>query len=201
MQAYAKRLAAVEGELARVWARQDAGVACDEGAITAAVLDGSNEEAFAAVWDAARAGASAERIARALVVAGAERVLRFDDAHERDPSIAEAWLWATHRFTFASAVRNAVLRFRSPEALRLLVHAVMFIHSGRRMDLAPEARFQVDGESASIEGVVAAIDARDPLAAVRRGLGFLAARGARFRSPRRCVFSLRPSWSAASRLP
>jgi nitrite reductase/ring-hydroxylating ferredoxin subunit len=178
MAAYMRRLEQVLPELESVWSRADPGAAVDSAALQRAVLDGSNEEAFQAVWSALAAGVPAARVAEALVLAAAERLLRFDDAHERDPGVAENWLWATHRFTFASAVRNALERFDHPDALRFLFQAVMFIHSGRGMDLTPAERFERAEEDADLDSVLAAVSAREPRAAVCRGLGYLAAGGA-----------------------
>lgn len=150
MRSYSRRLDEIEGELESLWAsaRQDAAVPFDTVACRDAVLDaGSPDEAFEAVLEPLRRGVSAAVIARSLVGAGAHRLLRFDIAHEQNPDVAENWLWATHRFTTASAIRNAVERFDDPAALRFLFHGVMFIHSGRRMDLEVEERVAVDGST------------------------------------------------------
>ena len=142
-------------------------------AVTRAVLDGSIGEAFDAVWDACRAGVPAPRIARALVVAGARRLQRFDPAIDADPTVAENWLWATHRFTFASAVRNATERLDSPDALRFLFQAVAFIHSGHRMDTAPAERLEPKPEAMTVAEIVGAIGHKDARRAVSGTLGLM----------------------------
>ena len=84
-----------------------------------------------------------------MVIAGAKRLLRFDVALDADPTVAENWLYATHRITFASAVRQALTQFDDPRRLRFLFHAVAFIHSGRKMDLATDARPSTDPSDAA----------------------------------------------------
>ncbi|MDA1263941.1 MAG: hypothetical protein O2816_02540, partial [Planctomycetota bacterium] len=71
--------------------------------------------------------------------------------------VAENWLWATHRFTFAAAVRAAVDTWPDPDRRRLLGLVVMFLHTGRAMDLPVEERPSLAGEPG------------DPLEAVGRG--------------------------------
>ena len=96
MKPYARRLKEVEGELAGVRERARENAPFDPVAARDAVLDGTNAEAFDAVWEPLRAGVPAAVIVAALVGAAAHRLLRFDPRHERDASVAENWLWATH---------------------------------------------------------------------------------------------------------
>jgi nitrite reductase/ring-hydroxylating ferredoxin subunit len=133
-----------------------------------AALDGSSEEAVLALSRALRSGIDPERIAVALVSAAAERLFRFDLEVDRDPNVQEGWLWVTHRLTFASAARLALRDHRSPEALWLLVQTLAFTHTGRGMDAPPARRFEVIPEPASVEDVIAAILAKDPVRAVGR---------------------------------
>ena len=175
MRSFSERLGEREHELDALYARATRDAVVDPTQLRDTVLDGSPAEAFDILWEALGRGASPGSLARALVGAGAHRLLRFDDRLDRDPLIAESWLWATHRFTFASAVRNAVERFRSPDALRFLVQAVAFINTGRRMDLPAERRAVIEPVEATAAEVVAAIGERDPRAAQARALGFLRA--------------------------
>ena len=161
LSGYTKRLKEIEPRLAEVHARADDGAEFDPESVTRAVLDGSIGEAFDAVWNACLSGVPAPRIARALVVAAAGRLLRFDLAIDADPGVTEGWLWATHRFTFASAVRNATERHDGPDALRFLFQAVAFIHSGHRMDADPTARVAPRSEGMPVEEIVAAIAGKD----------------------------------------
>jgi len=177
MRAHAERLRAVEGELAGVAARAREGTPFDPVAARDAVLDGRSEDAFDAVWDALTAGVPAREVARALVGAAACRLYRFDAAIDRDPGVAETWLWATHRFTFASAVRNAVERFPAgtggADTLRFLFQAAAFVHTGRPMDAAPAQRHAPRPAAASAADVTAAVAAREPELAVDRAAGYL----------------------------
>ena len=192
MKGYFERFAPYEERLAELW--EKAGTAPDfaTDGLRDAVLDGSLDEAFGALVEALEAGASARALARALVVAAAQRLYRFDLAIEPDPDVSETWLWATHRFTFASAVRNAIERFDSPDALRFLLQAVAFVHSGRGMDAPAAERLPVTpmdltaGEileavvsrdtGRAVAGVAAAVDDPTVLAELRTGLEDLSLR-------------------------
>jgi hypothetical protein len=173
MRSYFRRLEEVESELPALYAsmRPDSPFDCTE--LRRATVNGSVDEAFGALLSALRAGVPAERIARALVSAAAERLLRFDIEVDANPDIQEGWLWATHRFTFAAAVRNAVLRYRSPHALRLLVQALAFTHSGKGMDVPPERRFDGKALPASVEDIIAAIGAKQAAEALAKTAGYL----------------------------
>lgn len=131
-----------------------------------AVLDAPRADgAMDALLGALRAGVPHAMLARELVVAAAERLLRFDPALDARGDVAENWLFATHRLTFASAVRNAVERWPDPGRARLLAQAVAFLHTGRPMDLAE--RPATDPEPGD---PLEAVRAGDPEAAVRRAL-------------------------------
>jgi len=136
MGRYSRRLAALDHELPTLFAAVNADVTWDGSALRMGVLDGSAAEALDALEHALRQGVPPRRIARELVVAAAHRLLRFKVALDSDTSCAEGWLWATHRFTFAAAVRQAVEALAAPAALRFLFHAVAFVHSGQPMDEA-----------------------------------------------------------------
>ncbi len=179
MEGYSRRLTEIAHELPDVHATRDEAraAAFDRSALRDAVLDGASiASAFDAVWNPLRGGVAPQAVAAALVEAAAHRLWRFDTEVDRDPSVAEGWLWATHRFTFASAVRNAVERFDSPDALRLIFHAAAFLHTGRRMDRA-EFELGAAASPASVDDVLAAVRARDAEAAVARARGFLATGG------------------------
>lgn len=139
-------------------------------ALVAAVLDGTIDEAFDALTGGLRSGLTRRDAARALVAAAAHRLLRFDVALDANPEVAENWLWATHRFTFASAVRNAVERFDSPLAVRFLYQSMAWTHQGRAMDLAPEDRVATDPRSVDVDGILEAVADRD----VERAVGGVA---------------------------
>jgi hypothetical protein len=174
LRGWFSRLAKVEDRLAGIQVRPEAEF--DPIAFRNVVLEGRPGPSFDAVWGAIEAGVPAPTIARACVGAAAHRLLRFDLAVDRDPTVAETWLWATHRMTFAGAVRNAVERWDSPRALRLLVQTVAFTASGHKMDAPEQDRVDVTPAGAGdVAAVVAAIEARDAVTAVAETAAYLVA--------------------------
>ncbi len=141
-------------------ARDDA--ALDEAGLRGAALDGTAAEACDALWSALEGGAAAPRVARVLVLAAAERLLRFDLAVEFDGDVAEGWLWATHRLTFASAVREVADAWNDPDVLRFLLQAVAFVNSGRGMDAPPDRRPAGGTTRGTVEQLRAALSGRRP---------------------------------------
>lgn len=166
MSGYFRRFAEYEPRLAELWERAGTDRDFDACELRDAALDGNLDQAFAALMAAFEAGAEPRELARALVSAAAQRLFRYDLEIDPDPDIAENWLWATHRFTFASAVRNAVERFDSPDALRFLVQALAFVHSGAAMDAPPERRLAIEPLASSPTEILMAVAGRDAAAAV-----------------------------------
>lgn len=187
MRSYFKRFDAVADELYTAYGKDRPDAPFDVEPFCHLALEGTVDEACEALFSALRSGVSPERIAVALVRVASERLFRFDLDIERSLSIAENWLWATHRLTFASATRNAVVRHRTPKSLRLLVQSLAFAHTGRKMDAPVERRFSLAGEPASAEAIVAALASKNPESAVRRILGYLEA-SADIGDLRRAVF-------------
>jgi len=144
-----EQLAQIEPELpalaAASW-RADA-PATDRDTLCAAILGGERAGWMNLLRAELRRGVDPMSIADGLVLAASERLLRFDVAVDRDPTVQEGWLDITHRLTFASAVRDALRRRQDPLLLRLLVHAAHFIHSAAPLDLAPDARFVLTGSA------------------------------------------------------
>ncbi|MFT7463648.1 MAG: nitrite reductase/ring-hydroxylating ferredoxin subunit [Pseudohongiellaceae bacterium] len=182
MGRYSRRLQAIEDDLPMLFAGVQAESLFDGKILRQAVLDGSATEALDALEESLRAGVSPQRIALELVAAGAHRLLRFDVSLDGDRSCAEGWLWASHRFTFAAAVRQAVELLPSPEVLRFLYQAVAFLHSGKPMDVAPGERLDAAAlqqlavtQQASTEDDLKALDAA--LAAKHAGAAVTAAQG------------------------
>jgi len=167
MARYSSRLEAVEDELPELFARGRDEIVIEGTVLRDAVLDGSAGEAIDALQSALCEGIAAPRIARELVAAAAHRLLRFDVSLDSDPDCVEGWLWATHRFTFAAAVRQAVEQLPTPDALRFLYQAVAFVHSGQPMDAEQAERVELDAGATTASGlptaddVVAAISTRD----------------------------------------
>lgn len=131
------------------------------------VLDGAIDPAMDAVTEALAAGVPSERIAAGLCVAAAERVLRFDDAIDRDPTNQETWLSVTHVQTFANAVRVAIER---GAPLELLYQAARMVQFTAVLDLPPERR---PDRSPSPGDLGEALLARDGWLAVRRAAAAL----------------------------
>lgn len=103
----------------------------------------------------------------ALSIAAATRLLRFDPAHDRDPTVAEGWLDLTHRLTFAHAVRLASARWPVD---RLARQAAQFIALARPLDGPAQP---IEPATATLDEVVAAVAAREPSLALRRAAGWL----------------------------
>ncbi|MEM9489040.1 MAG: hypothetical protein AAGC55_07845, partial [Myxococcota bacterium] len=151
-------------------------------ALIAAVVDGDLDQALAAVAGALDRGAEPSRIALALAVAAAHRMLRFDHRLELDDAISEGWLNVTHTLTHADAVRESVRRRPSAAALRGLFHSARFIQHLAVCDLPPDERLSLieppataDSASSGTPAVdltqaLASSDAPGAMAAVRRGL-------------------------------
>ncbi|MAB81187.1 MAG: hypothetical protein CMJ89_17720 [Planctomycetes bacterium] len=166
MSGYARRLGEIEDELPQAYRRRNDSAGFDPETVRDAVLDASTEEAFESVWRAIRDGVDPTTIAKALVGAAGRRFYRFDTRLDSDPLVAENWVWISHRLTFSSAVRNATLRFDSPDVLRLLFQAVMFLHSARAMDLEAGERTAVVARPSKPQEILAAIARRDCESAV-----------------------------------
>ncbi len=163
MQGYMTRFAEFETQQAQAWAPARTGPgnpALAEWVRTAA-LDGSLKDAVQRLTEALACGTSLEQLARALVSAAATRLLRFNVALDTDPSVAETWLWATHRLTFACAARLAVERMDDPRAVHFLLQSLAFTHSGRGMDLPPDERSEALAQPMELDEVLQAIGAQD----------------------------------------
>lgn len=178
LTAYFDHLEQVAPRFPELWRAADTSTTYDPGVVRDAVLDGRCGEALDALEGALSEGVAPRQIASAIISAAAQRLYRFDLAHETDPDVAENWLWATHRFTFASAVRVAIERWDSPDALRFLWQAVAFVHSGQPMD-APGAREQplpapVPAGHVDADAILAAITTKSPERAVALVRGWLA---------------------------
>ncbi len=174
MSAYSNFLREVEKELPAIAAGRNEAADFDAAAFRDSILEDKGPAACASLWSALKAGVAPTRIADALVGAGAHRLLRFDVPIDSDYDVAETWVWATHRMTFASAVRNAVERFDQPDAIRFLFQAVAFINSGRGMD-APVDRRAAEGlVKANLDDLLASIASKDADRAIQIARGLLA---------------------------
>lgn len=173
MHAYSSFLKDVESELEEVYAATDDDAQFDDQGFLTSILDDKGPRAGATLWAALKAGVAPKRIANTLVAAGAHRLLRFDVPLDASDEVAENWVWATHRLTFASAVRQTIERFEGADAIRFLFQAVAFINSGRAMDAPLELRAPESTLDASLEEVLNAIAAKDSALAVQAARGLL----------------------------
>ncbi|MFT7670639.1 MAG: nitrite reductase/ring-hydroxylating ferredoxin subunit [Planctomycetota bacterium] len=173
MRSYFDRFTTCGKELEDLWQAAGEDPQYDCRAITTATLDGTLDDAFHSVLMALESGASLAAIAQAIVLAAAERFYRFDVAIDADQDVSETWLWVTHRLTFASAVRVALERFQSPDAIRFLIQALAFVHTGKDMDALPQNRTRLEAREMSPAEVVAAIADKDAQGAVSGTLGLV----------------------------
>jgi nitrite reductase/ring-hydroxylating ferredoxin subunit len=170
MRALGRRLDRIRPELDALRADlvEPETVAWDRGAFVSAVLDAGAEGAVDAVERALRAGVAAEDIARALSLAAAERLLRFDERLARDTGVNEGWLDVTHLQTFATSVRHMLARIPDGSALALLFQSAAFIERAAPLDHDEGERPSIDPAEGSIEipDLIQALEARDPDRAV-----------------------------------
>jgi len=114
--------------------------AFDDRTLRATLLDGSTGGALEAVLSALEAQVPPARIAGAVAMAAAERMLRFDDRIEWDDSRDETWEDAIHPLVHAVAALRALVRWPSVATLRCLFHAAARVQGTKELDLPPERR-------------------------------------------------------------
>jgi len=142
LREHAARMGALDGRLAELYAAADPARAAtfDEAKFRAHLVDGAPEEAFKAMLLGAKAGVPRALLARSLVLAASERVLRFDPAHDANPHVQEGWLDVTRALRFVSAVRALRTLLPEPSWLRLLFDGARLVSSLKVLDLPPAAR-------------------------------------------------------------
>ncbi len=149
---------------------RDDAPAIDRPALVAALLDGTRDGWMEQLSGALEAGVDLDSVADALVLAASERLLRFDAGIDANPAIQEGWLDVTHRFTFASAVRDALRNpcmAGDPALPMLLLQAAFFIHAAAPLDRAEERRIPRATESS----IDVSADLERMKAAIRRQAG------------------------------
>lgn len=109
-----------------------------EAVLVREIGEGTAAACFAAVAAALTLGRW-DTVVNALVMAGAERMLRFDLRHDADPTVEEGWLDVTHRFTSANAARQAVAHWSHPDGARLLLSVAHFVNLAHPLDGPGEA--------------------------------------------------------------
>lgn len=148
----------------------------DDRAIRTTLLEGSASAAFEAVQGALSAGVPARRLGLAIVLAAAERALRFDDLVEWEDLSDGTWADALKPFAYAVAAMKAVDRWPSADTLRGLFFAAALVQSTR--DLESRRWRQVRSVAAApvvdeaLGAIVAAMRALRPSEAVGLARGF-----------------------------
>ncbi len=159
-----EQLARARPRFAELYAH-NLGRPCDPAAgeaLRVALVDGGREAMMTALITGLEQGVGIDNLCDALIVAGAERLLRFDPSIDADPTVQEGWLDVTHRLTFACAVATAVQRYHAPEVLALLFYAAQFIHMAQAVDLPPAGRVTATAvERVEIAQVVDAVARHD----------------------------------------
>ncbi|MEZ4237886.1 MAG: Rieske (2Fe-2S) protein [Myxococcota bacterium] len=141
------------------------GAVPDREAAVAALVGATPREAVEHVLGWLEAGVAVAALWDVVSLAAAERVLRFDVAHDLDPDLADAWLDVTHLLTFAAACRVAWARCPHPELVRLLLQGARLVARMRPLDGPRPPLDPADGD------LVAAIRAGDAAQAVRIAAG------------------------------
>ena len=121
-------------------------------------VDGSRTDALAGLAAALERGTDLGHLVDILSAAASERMLRFDVAHDRDPSVQEGWLDVTHLLTFVNALRHACARYREPGILRLFFYAVRFVNNARALDRAADPEPHVPAQSEKLAPATAGFD-------------------------------------------
>jgi nitrite reductase/ring-hydroxylating ferredoxin subunit len=175
----AKFLAGLDETLPRLArpAGDGAGATFDDRALRNVLLESTAVAALEAVQAALSAGVAPRRVALALVLAAAERALRFDDLAEWDDVGEASWSEALEPFCYAVAALRAVDRWRSPETLRPLFFAAAMVQSRKGQEspawraLRATAASPVPHEA--LGAVVAAMRALRPREGVALAKGLL----------------------------
>jgi hypothetical protein len=87
-----------------------------------------------------------ECVLDALSRAAAERWWRFDSTVDRDPSLVEGWLDATHPFTYVHALRAAHRRHQKPGFMKMVLFGVCFVNRGKPLDMPADRWMLVDAK-------------------------------------------------------
>lgn len=145
MRRYIKQVHEIETTLPALSEKQRAPrLIWDSARFRAAVLFGRNDDAFQAVHGALTSGVHADLIARELVLAASERLLRMDldweTSHDEKVWDEGGWLEITHLLTHANANRQLLRGGVTPEALRSLYHSAWFVNYQKRFDRTDGSR-------------------------------------------------------------
>ncbi len=141
---FRRRLEKTRPQFQSLWITPSPSPAANEAEFLETLLDGRREAAFDAITQALEDNHSIQEIVDLLVVAASERILRFDERIDADPTIQNGWLSVTHGLTYAHAVRCALQRLPEPEMLPMLYFAARIINATQSLDRPLEARFTLE---------------------------------------------------------
>jgi hypothetical protein len=115
-------------------------------------------QAVQAVIDALSSGAGVDAVARALVLGGAERMLRFDRRIEGRDDVQDNWLSVSHILTFAEALPRLLSRWSHPDGIRWLLMGARMVGHHRVLDGDDRAPEPVDWSDDRFRAALAARD-------------------------------------------
>jgi hypothetical protein len=136
------------------------------------LLDGTPEDAVAAVSGAVRSGVPVPHIIDAIASVAAARLGRFDIASDTDDSQDAGWLDVTHTLTYTNALRWAWSADPGPQVLRGVLHAAWFVQWTSKFDAKGEPAPVEPYPASGPDAVLAAIRKRDPDQAVALVKGY-----------------------------
>ncbi len=122
-----------EGGPERAFAARIQGRGGASAALVQAILSAAPGECFVAVAQALVEGRW-EEVLDSLVEAGAQRLWRFDPAHDGDPTVEEGWLDVTHRFTVPQAMAGIDQVWKHPMMTKIILMVGHFINLGKGLD-------------------------------------------------------------------
>jgi nitrite reductase/ring-hydroxylating ferredoxin subunit len=172
MRRFLREWEAAELDLEALLAAPRDGAAFDGAAYRSALLDGSPEDAFAALRGAMEQGVPVERLIDETSRSAAERFGRFDIDLDMDDTNEWGWLDVTHTLTYTDALRWAWSVDPSPDVLRGLFHAAWFVQWTGRLDAMGAGPEPPVHTTENAEDVSRAITDRDPDGAVALMRGY-----------------------------
>ena len=132
----------------------------------------SGPQAVSAVIEAFQAGAGPQAVARALILGGAERMLRFDRAIEGRRDVQDNWLSVSHILTFTESLPKLLDGWDHPDAVRWLLMGARMVGHHRVLDGPRPDVPLISWDPAAFRTALAA---RDDRAIVLAGAGALEA--------------------------
>ena len=138
------------------------GASWDASGYSRSLLDGSPEDAFAALRNGLESGVAVERLIDETSRAAAGRLGRFDIDIDLDDTNEWGWLDVTHTLTYTDALRWAWSTDPTPEVLRGLFHAAWFVQWTGRLDARSPGPEPPPSATEDADDVFRGIVERDP---------------------------------------